>query len=109
MKDAQDALVFKNSQSALLGGENPTLNNELKEQSEKGFQDNLSEFQAPMSVTGSKRANQTPMRELRDGMKINREKGETSSVFDSLSIAGRSSFSYAPSQCSMFMNKDKVY
>ena len=37
MRDAQDALVFKNSQSALLGGENPELNNELKEQSEKGF------------------------------------------------------------------------
>jgi len=26
MKDAQDALVFKESQSALLGGENPELN-----------------------------------------------------------------------------------
>jgi hypothetical protein len=31
MKDAQDALVFKNSQSALLGGENPKLNFELQE------------------------------------------------------------------------------
>ena len=44
MKDAQDALVFKNSQSALLGGENPKLNFELHEQSEKNLADNLSEF-----------------------------------------------------------------
>ena len=29
MQDAQDAIVFKESQSALLGGENPKLNTEL--------------------------------------------------------------------------------
>tara|TARA_B110000305_G_scaffold205248_1_gene235312 strand:- start:363 stop:596 length:234 start_codon:yes stop_codon:yes gene_type:complete len=28
MKDAQDALVYQNSSSALLGGENPKLNSE---------------------------------------------------------------------------------
>jgi hypothetical protein len=63
-----------------------------------------------MSVAGSKRVNQTPMREFRDGMKINKDKGDSSSAYlDSVSIAGRSSISYAPSQSSMFMNKDKIY